>query len=946
MTCRCARVLAAVVLWTTAPAAAQPAAPASGVTPFAACRAALSAAPDDYDAAYCFYTATVESGTWADGLRELDRRIAAQPGNWWLRLTRGHLQRVLQPVPDLDGAEASYAAAAAAFASRGHAEGEVLARGSLRDLLQARGRAGEAAREVDRIIAIGRASADPLVQARAWSAEAAHVLGTGGDVAHAYALLRRTERAVFPDGPYRLRRACVTSLANVAFRLGRVDEALALYRRLGAMAAAEHDPQTQVVASANALNTEIYNESWQPTRGGRARLLESARASLALGRDARRPITVLRAHRILAELLAGESDGGAAALDHARTCATMAATAAQHLDEAACRWQEARLVLPSSPAQAQAAAQQALAATARANNPLADGESVGQAMRFAWLTRPRDEATRVSLSALDALETLRALQDTPGTSAEAFAFWTTDYYWLAGQLLRDERAPDVDAAFAVAERLRARTVLDARQQTPPDPAAPGVRARRAVLAAIAGVQRALMAPALDEATRQRQLEALAGLEVSLRDTERTLAREGPRPAAAAFATLDEVQRALAPGQALLSYHLGVWETYAREFGGGAWLTVVTSDTRRVYRIPDRSHFAAIVPVFAGLVERPGRDAGPAAARLYADAFATALADLPAATTQLVVVPDGPLHALPFDAVRATPGGRPLAERYQIDVVPSATLWLAARRGARPAPGTLVLADPALAEGSGVPSAQRAAWAFRGGLGPLPNARREARAAQRYLDGVTALAGAAASEPALKARDLEAFGLVHLAAHAVADDTTPDRSALLLAAGTGGDDGLLQAREIADLRLRGAIVILSACQTASGAVVNGEGVMSLARAFFAGGARTVIGTRWPLGDRDAAMFFERFYRALGDGLTVSAALATAKRHAIAAGASPAVWAGIVLLGDGDVRPGGTAHATSVAPWAVAGAALAVVAAAMVMARRRDSAARAAAGAGRA
>lgn len=934
MTSRCLVCVLAALLWSVAhPSADEAATP--GAERFARCRAALAAAPDDYDAAYCFYAAAVDGQAWAAGMREFARLTAAHPANWWLRLARGHLQRVLQPVPDLDGAEVSYRAVVAGFVDRGHAQGELLARSSLRDLLVVRGQTEAAGREVDRVVAIGRAAADPILQAWAWSVEAGHVLNTGGDVSRAYGLLRRTEQAAFPGGPYRLRRSCVTSLANVAFRLGRVDEALALYRRLQAMAEAEGDMQTHVVASANMLNTEVYSESWQPTPGGRERLLTHARQSLALGLAARRPITVLRAHRVLADLLARGDDGGAAALGHAEQCAALAAATAQYLDEAACRWQEARLRQAASPARARAAAQQALAATARARNPLADGEGVGQAMRFSWLTRPRREAIRESLTALSALETLRALQDTSGSSAEAFAFWTNDYYWLAGRLLRDEAEADVAGAFAVAERLRARTLLDARARTARRAEGPAAAAHRAVLTAIAAVQRELIDPATDEPTRQRRLAELAGLELSLQEADRRISQGEVRPGAVAtFASLDAVQRTLGPGEALLSYHLGLWETYDGDFGGGAWLTVVTAATRRVYKVPDRTHFAAIVPVFAGLLSGRRGDVGPAAVRLYRDVFSTALRDLPAGTSRLILVPDGPLHGLPFDALRQDADSPPLTVRYEIEVTPSATLWMAARASVPPAPGTIVLADPALVGSAGAPASLRAGWTARGGrLGPLPDARREGRAARRHLAAVTALEGAQASEHALKSRDLGPYGVVHLAAHAVSDEAVPERSAVLLSAGADDEDGLLQAREIADLALDGKIVILSACQTASGAVLSGEGVMSLARSFFAGGARTVIGTRWPVGDRAAATFFEAFYRALGRGVTVAAAVATAKRQAIESGASPMMWAGVVLLGDGSARPGGAAPEAP-ALWVWAAALPAFMAAAGAVIRRRS------------
>jgi CHAT domain-containing protein len=97
------------------------------------------------------------------------------------------------------------------------------------------------------------------------------------------------------------------------------------------------------------------------------------------------------------------------------------------------------------------------------------------------------------------------------------------------------------------------------------------------------------------------------------------------------------------------------------------------------------------------------------------------------------------------------------------------------------------------------------------------------------------------------------------------------------------------------------VVLSACDSAEGSLLPGEGPLSLARAFFAGGARGVVATRWPLRDDDAAFMMERFYQALGAGQSVSTALRQARHEAIEAGLPAAAWAGIAALGDGELRP---------------------------------------------
>jgi CHAT domain-containing protein len=164
-----------------------------------------------------------------------------------------------------------------------------------------------------------------------------------------------------------------------------------------------------------------------------------------------------------------------------------------------------------------------------------------------------------------------------------------------------------------------------------------------------------------------------------------------------------------------------------------------------------------------------------------------------------------------------------------------------------------------------------------------------------------VSGRDASEGFLKSGDLAPFSLIHLATHAVADETAPERSAVLLAPSGSGDDGLLTVPEIAALPLRGKVVVLAACESQVGAVRRGEGVLSLARSFFEAGATAVVGTLGAVRDRDAEAFFRDFYDALGTGKSVSGALAAAKRSAIHRGAPAAAWSRFVLVGNGAVTP---------------------------------------------
>jgi CHAT domain len=186
---------------------------------------------------------------------------------------------------------------------------------------------------------------------------------------------------------------------------------------------------------------------------------------------------------------------------------------------------------------------------------------------------------------------------------------------------------------------------------------------------------------------------------------------------------------------------------------------------------------------------------------------------------------------------------------------------------------------------------------------LPGARREARSIARMLGARRqhALEGAAASERALKSAALATFSIIHFAAHARADSTFPARSAVFLAPGDDHEDGWLQPDEIAALDLRGRVIVLSACDSADGSLVSGEGPLSLARAFFSAGATAVIATRWPLEDDDAAFVMERWYDALRTGQSAAAALRHARREVRKAGRPPEAWAGVLLLGDGQASP---------------------------------------------
>ena len=240
--------------------------------------------------------------------------------------------------------KALYRQSAEGFQRAGHVEGEILARSNLRNFLFPKGRVAEAARETARVAELGRAAGDPLLKARAWTLEATHVQETGGDLSQAYRLLKQTEGQIFPDGPYRLKRTTLNSLGSLAFRLGRLDEALTIFQKLDDLAAAEGEGLAQANAQYNILNTSTLKESLLPSAGAQERLMRLAERSLATAVAAQNRDVTLKTHRALAELMMNDPAARAKALGHVEGCLELAVKLRQPHDEAVCSWVKASLL--------------------------------------------------------------------------------------------------------------------------------------------------------------------------------------------------------------------------------------------------------------------------------------------------------------------------------------------------------------------------------------------------------------------------------------------------------------------------------------------------------------------------------------------------------------------------------------------------------------------------
>ncbi len=291
-----------------------------------------------------------------------------------------------------------------------------------------------------------------------------------------------------------------------------------------------------------------------------------------------------------------------------------------------------------------------------------------------------------------------------------------------------------------------------------------------------------------------------------------------------------------------------------------------------------------------------------------------IADLP----RVVVVPDGPLCLLPFEALVLDRGRDARSTRYWLDdgpairYAPSATALAKlverdAKRRKSDANQVLSVSDPAYAAAT----AQTSFPSREGVLPRLPGTARESRAIlEAFGDAsrVVLLHGEKASEAAVR-REIADKRWVHLATHGIVDERKDALfAALALAPPTAGaprsdDDGLLELLEIYELELDCDLAVLSACRSNAGRLVTSEGVFALSRGFLVAGARSVVASQWSVDDASTAdlvgELFSRIASARRDGRSpdVTIALRDAKLtlRRDPRWAHPFFWAPFVLTG---------------------------------------------------
>jgi CHAT domain-containing protein/tetratricopeptide (TPR) repeat protein len=292
--------------------------------------------------------------------------------------------------------------------------------------------------------------------------------------------------------------------------------------------------------------------------------------------------------------------------------------------------------------------------------------------------------------------------------------------------------------------------------------------------------------------------------------------------------------------------------------------------------------------------------------------------------RLVIVGDGILHYVPFSALtdRVKEGDKwePLLTDHEIIISPSAAVSavLQERARTRPvAPQLLALVgDPLYEVGeSDAPAAVRRSVRARAAalLGTdqiyLPFLKDEVERIENLqktyapAEGGRVVRREEVSLDKATADDLKLYRIIHYATHGVFDDKDPETSGLLLSLydehkRPRRDGYFLSLPEVYRMSIAADLVVLSACQSALGPEVKGEGIVGLTRAFMHAGAARVVSSLWVVNDARTARLMNEFYRQMLEGGVTkpAAALREAQKSLYRSGEGPEVWAAFELQGE--------------------------------------------------
>lgn len=266
---------------------------------------------------------------------------------------------------------------------------------------------------------------------------------------------------------------------------------------------------------------------------------------------------------------------------------------------------------------------------------------------------------------------------------------------------------------------------------------------------------------------------------------------------------------------------------------------------------------------------------------------------------LLIIPDGNLNYLPFELLLTEPAS---GDQINYSLLPyllksgtvkyafSSSLYFAEVESSRSNQDQLLAIAPTY------PPSPTGFLASRAGFSSLEHTATEAELISELMSGDFLIGRDATVDQFKKfAKD---YKVLHLAMHAYTHDKDPMLSGMVFTETEEDDDHILHAHELYNMNIPSELVVLSACNTGLGQYSEGEGIMSLGRAFRHAGTKNVVMSLWQANDESTSQIMANFYKSIEKGVPKDEALRSAKLEYLANSANvfPYYWSAFVLLGD--------------------------------------------------
>lgn len=316
-----------------------------------------------------------------------------------------------------------------------------------------------------------------------------------------------------------------------------------------------------------------------------------------------------------------------------------------------------------------------------------------------------------------------------------------------------------------------------------------------------------------------------------------------------MATVEDLKNALPDNQAVISYFEGEERFY---------IFLVTNSGLEIFNKPKDEEYLKQASALRNAIKYNIRSVFETSAKAL---YGQVIPEIPKSITQLLIIPDGILGTIPFEAlVNPSSSGENyrdltyLLAEYGVSYDYSATLFLERMRPdsqskEQESNRNILLMAPVDFDRST-------------GLGSLKGTESELMEIQYLFEGNKGLAStrlySEATEDFLKGADLSQFRYLHFATHGVVHESKPELSRIFLTP-ENEEDGSLYSGEIYNLKINADLVTLSACETGLGKVAKGEGIVGLSRALLYAGAKNLIVSLWPVADESTSELMIEFYQ---------------------------------------------------------------------------------------